>query len=293
MGFFVKCIKMKTPKGLFIGLNTLDVQFLVEEYPKQNQKAKASEYGFYTGGPATNASIAFAHLSGDAHLLSSFGSHPLTHFTYEDLHSLSLKTTDFTPNRTSHPIFASVITTKNSGDRAIVSYHPNNLDYCSKTLDEFPSNDFDIILLDSFYIDAAKSIVNSNKKATVVLDGGSWKKGLDKLLPYVDIAICSADFFPPGTSTSEEVVAYLVKLGIANIVITKGNQPMLVQENGNSYGLEVEKIKAVDTLGAGDVFHGAFCFYYANSRDFKQALRNASKIAAKSCLHYGTRKWMQ
>ena len=284
---------MKQPKGLFIGLNTIDMQFLVEQYPTQNQKAKASDYGLHSGGPATNAAITYAHLGGKSHLVSSFGKHPFTQMVYEDFKNYMVKTTDLTPNRSCHPIFASIITTLSTGDRSIVSYHPNNHDYCDITLDAFPIAQFDIILVDSFYIDAAKTIISkADIKATVVLDGGSWKKDLENLLPYIDIAICSADFFPPGTSNTSEVIDYLFAKGITRIAITRGCNSIIVKESETTFELPVTDIEACDTLGAGDVFHGAFCYYYAQTNDFKTSLQQASEIAAYSCKHYGTRKWM-
>jgi hypothetical protein len=39
-----------------------------------------------------------------------------------------------------------------------------------------------------------------------VLDEGSWKSNTADLLPYVDIAICSADFRPPGTKSSRAII---------------------------------------------------------------------------------------
>jgi sugar/nucleoside kinase (ribokinase family) len=47
----------------------------------------------------------------------------------------------------------------------------------------------------------------------------------------------------------------------------------------------------VDTLGAGDVLHGAFCHYFALEPDFEGALRQASEIATRSCQTLGTRAW--
>ncbi|MBN2165860.1 MAG: hypothetical protein JW717_06240 [Marinilabiliaceae bacterium] len=281
------------PQGLFIGLNTIDIQFLVDHYPHENQKAKASNYGLYAGGPATNAAITFAHLKGQSHLVSSFGKHPITHLTYEDLNQKNIKTTDLTPDRSCHPIFASVITTKSTGKRAIVSYHPNYHNYCDITLDTFSVDEFDIVLTDSFYIDAALTLLKKiDNKKPVVLDGGSWKTGLDKLLPYINIAICSNDFHPPGIKNNDEIINFLHSKGISKVAITHGSKPIIISENNSRSFIDVEKIEAVDTLGAGDIFHGAFCFYYAQSNSFIDSLKNASIIAAKSCLHFGTRSWM-
>ncbi|MDJ0536213.1 MAG: PfkB family carbohydrate kinase [Xenococcaceae cyanobacterium MO_207.B15] len=49
-------------------------------------------------------------------------------------------------------------------------------------------------------------------------------------------------------------------------------------------------MKAVDTLGAGDIFHGAFCNYILQE-DFPTALFLAAQMASKSCQFFGTRSW--
>jgi sugar/nucleoside kinase (ribokinase family) len=47
----------------------------------------------------------------------------------------------------------------------------------------------------------------------------------------------------------------------------------------------------VDTLGAGDVFHGAFCYYFAQTGDFAGSLQAASRVAAVSCRYFGAMRW--
>ena len=54
---------------------------------------------------------------------------------------------------------------------------------------------------------------------------------------------------------------------------------------------QIEKIDAVDTLGAGDVLHGAFCYYLSQGQDGLTAIENAAKIATGSCRYFGTHIW--
>jgi sugar/nucleoside kinase (ribokinase family) len=56
--------------------------------------------------------------------------------------------------------------------------------------------------------------------------------------------------------------------------------------------LPVSQINAVDTMGAGDVFHGAFC-HYILEQNFTDSLAAATKIASHSCQFFGSRRWMQ
>jgi sugar/nucleoside kinase (ribokinase family) len=108
----------------------------------------------------------------------------------------------------------------------------------------------------------------------------------------VDYAICSASFFPPNCYTQEEVFAYLTQLGIPHIAITHGEKPIQYLTLGKTGVVDVPKTQAADTLGAGDIFHGAFCHYILRE-NFIDALASAAKIAAFSCQFFGTRRWME
>ena len=123
------------------------------------------------------------------------------------------------------------------------------------------------------------------------MDGGSWKPGLEKILPDIDYAICSASFYPPNCRTTQEVIDFLQNQGIDRIAITQGQQPILYCKAGKINFIPVPAIKAIDTLGAGDIFHGAFCNYILEE-DFATALDSAAQIASKSCQYFGTRKWL-
>jgi sugar/nucleoside kinase (ribokinase family) len=157
---------------------------------------------------------------------------------------------------------------------------------------------FDILLLDGFQMPFALSVAAQARELAipVVLDGGSWKEGLESLLEFVDIAICSADFSVPGSEAKgepREVLDYLAARDVRYGAITRGDKA-IIYYNGEQYGeIAVEAVAAVDTLGAGDIFHGAFCFYFAQGTDFATALHEAALVAGKSCQFFGTRAWMK
>jgi sugar/nucleoside kinase (ribokinase family) len=126
----------------------------------------------------------------------------------------------------------------------------------------------------------------------VVMDGGSWKPGTEQLLKSVDVAICSADFLPAGCTSERDVISYLGSAGVTKIAITHGAAPVDFALQSDSGEIQVAEVEAVDTTGAGDIFHGAFCFQYASGCEFEGALRQAAIIAGESCRYQGTRRWM-
>lgn len=283
-------------KALFVGLNTVDLQFFVKDYPRENTKTKAHRNEIAAGGPATNAAITAAFLGANATLVTPIGKHALNRLIADDIVKHNVRLIDPIENIDANPIFASIISNELTGERTICSYHPKpNVNILLQELCLGSLESYNIALFDGFYLDLSIVLAKALKEkgVTTVLDGGSWKPGLEDLLPYIDIAICSNDFSVPQAKTKYDNYAYFNEIGITKLAITQGEKPILVRNGIKTSELEVKKINAIDTLGAGDIFHGAFCYYYAFQPNFDLALTNAAKIAGISCQYHGTRSWMK
>lgn len=284
---------VKTYHGLFIGLITLDLVYLATAAPSSNQKIVASDYTVAAGGPATNAAVTFSQL-GQATLLGVVGAHPIAGLIRADLETYGVATLDLEPTTTEPPPVSSIIVTQGTGERAVVSI---NAVKAQVTSDRIPSDileGIDIVLIDGHQIAAGEAIAQVAKanNIPVVIDGGSWKPGFETVLPWVDYAICSANFYPPGCNSATDVFAYLSRAGIPYIAITNGEEPIQYLCDGTTSAIDLPEINAVDTLGAGDVFHGAFCHYILRE-NFTDALAAAAKVATYSCEFFGTRRWME
>jgi sugar/nucleoside kinase (ribokinase family) len=278
-------------KGIFWGLLTIDLHFFTDHFPEENTKTKVKKFNSYIGGPATNAAITFQHLGGEAKLVTSIGVNSFNGMIREEIDHFKFDIADLHKDIPLDPVFASIITNETTGERTIFSYNPSRSNRVE--IGESPM-DYDIALFDGFYIDSAIKQAKAcrAKGIKTVFDGGSWKSDTDKLLKHIDIAICSEDFMPPGVTHQEDVTAYLHHKGVKKAVITRGGKPMIINEGEVNLLAEVPKINVVDTLGAGDIFHGAFCFYFAQSNDFLTSLDKAAKTASLSCSFHGPRAWM-
>ncbi len=281
-------------KGLFIGMVTLDLVYLSSKLPGNNQKVVASDYTVAAGGPATNAAVTFSYLGNQATILGVVGTHPITHLIRGDLESQGVAIADLDPTTPQPPPVSSIIVTQATGDRAVISLNATKMQISTNQLPAALDLVVDLVLIDGHQMEAGCAIAQLAKDnhIPVVIDGGSWKPGFEKVLPLVDYAICSANFYPPGCSTSEQVIAYLAAAGIPHIAITQGEKPIQYLSRGVSGELPVSQINAVDTMGAGDVFHGAFC-HYILEQNFTDSLAAATKIASHSCQFFGSRRWMQ
>jgi sugar/nucleoside kinase (ribokinase family) len=279
--------------GLFIGLTTLDLIYLTDRAPDCNQKIVAKEQEIVAGGPATNASITFSWLGDRAKLLTFLGDRSVSKLIRQDLESFAVEINDLNLDPCFSPSISSIIVTESTGERAVVSTNATKIQVSLDRIPESILEEIDIVLIDGHLMDISAAIapVAKAKGIPVVIDGGSWKDGWENVLPYVDYAICSADFYPPNCRDRLGVWKYLTTYNIPYIAITNGEQPIECWHENKIEKLTVSPVRAIDTLGAGDIFHGAFC-HYILKMDWLEALQAASAIATQSCQFFGTRRFL-
>ncbi|MCB0837244.1 MAG: sugar kinase [Bacteroidetes bacterium] len=284
--------KEQTITGFFLGLTTIDFQYVVDPFPQENSKNKAQAFYMALGGPAVNAAAAFSHLGGKAQTFSVVGKHAMSPFLNHEFEKYKLNLNDLAPDHPHYPTLASVWTSQTNGNRTIVTNQrvipPLDLTILHDAFRLIPQ----IILVDGFYMEAAIELAKWGKKQgiPIVMDGGSWKDRTEELLSFVDIVICSNDFQVP--DPKENLFHYLRRKGVRQIAVTRGEKPIEYMDGEDSGAIPVREMQAVDTLGAGDIFHGAFCYYYALNSHFTESLALASVVAGESCRYLGAKTWM-
>jgi sugar/nucleoside kinase (ribokinase family) len=72
---------------------------------------------------------------------------------------------------------------------------------------------------------------------------------------------------------------------------THGAEPIDLSVATRTSRVEVPVVDAVDTLGAGDVLHGAYAHYRAAGEDPEESLRRAAQVASFRCRFPGSRTW--
>ncbi len=131
-------------------------------------------------------------------------------------------------------------------------------------------------------------------QAPVVVDAGRWKPTMAPLLPRAQVIIASADFRVPGSETSEATARVLVDQGVPTVITTHGDAPVRWWHRCDHGAVQPPNVQAVDTLGAGDVFHGAYCFFACQAEaDVPTSIERAAAVAALKCETPGPRGWLQ
>ncbi len=288
-------------RGLFVGLTVVDLVLEVPRAVAADQKVRAVTQELAAGGPATNAAVTFAALGGEASLLTAVGRHPLAEVIRADLAAHRVALLDATPDDPEAPVVAAIAVERASGGRQVVSAHGRRDPSVPPGLEQWLSG-CSLVLLDGHHPRLAEAAARAARNAgiPVLLDAGSWKPHLASLLPLVDLAIASADFLPPGVSP-DAVPEWLHVAGVPAAVVTAGPEPVRWSVRGQGTGqVAPPQVHAVDTLGAGDVFHGAAAWALcregglgAMPRRLPEILGFACRVAAERVQVAGARAWVQ
>lgn len=284
---------------LFLGLVTIDIHQVVSTFPGPNQKVAATGSTVDFGGPAANAAAAAQALGSETALHAALGHGPLAGTVQGLVNAAGVEFTALTPEAGETPFavpISAAVTTSTTGDRAVISSHrlmPRDVTWNCGSWTE----DISAVLVDGHYLPAAIQVAQfaTQKAVPVILDGGSWKPGLEELLPFISVAIVSADFQAPlRFETGLHSVPFLARTG--------GESPILLSDlEGNSARIKVPEVHVADTLGAGDVLHGAFMHYLETkilegTTSFEavaQSLQAAAQVASYSCSFRGARGWVE
>lgn len=284
-------------KALFWGRSVCDLTYKINGYPAENEKIFAEDFLIQPGGTALNPAVTFAMLAGKAHLISSLGNGILAEKIKSNLEEYNIDLLNLSINGNFEiPVSAVFINSQNSSRTIINSPEINNfskldIDRLKNYIDKICP---DLIQIDGFDLNNYIEVLKYAKKKgiKIVFDGGSWKDNTENFISLVDIAICSNRFRFPSLSI-EDTIFKLHELGVANVAVTRDEKPIISSTDYKMELIDVEKVDAVDSLGAGDVLHGAFCYYYLRNSNFKEALSEASRIASESCRYFGTHTWGQ
>lgn len=114
-----------------------------------------------------------------------------------------------------------------------------------------------------------------------------WNRdSLAETLPYIDIALISNPVKKIGEN--RELIDYASSFGPGIVLITSGEQGALLYDGRQFYHQKILPLdEVVDTLGAGDAFAAQFMVNYLGGLPVQEALQNAAKSAAETCLYYG------
>lgn len=289
-------VSEKAPVGVFVGLATLDVIHRITRPPEPNEKVTASAQFVAAGGPAANAAVTFAALGGGAILVTALGDDPVADLIRADLAAYGVDVIDAAAGTTRAVPVSAVSVVESTGDRSVVS-----LD--AVTSDAAPPGGLgdlmaaaDVVLVDGHHPRIARAAVRHAAACDtrIVVDAGRWKPVMSDIVAYATDMVCSGYFRTPGSQDSPSTAAELLRAGVPTVVCTHGGDPVEWWSAGESGTVPVEPVTAVDTLGAGDAFHGAYSYYCTHiEHGVAGRVELSARVAALRCSVIGPRAWLR
>jgi sugar/nucleoside kinase (ribokinase family) len=129
----------------------------------------------------------------------------------------------------------------------------------------------------------------------IVYDGERWREGIEDMMATADYFVPSSEFLDAkelhlaGLPLSQKVMRLNQRI-FGNLIVTRGRDGVYYVCDDKLYHVAVPEVNAIDTIGAGDNFHGALALALAKDFDLHQAMKFSVAVASLSCREYGGRK---
>jgi ribokinase len=274
-----------------LGIAPADILMGVKNYPRPGVKIDATGHTMQGGGPIPTAMVTLARLGMKASLLAVVGDDLLGQFVIDELKREKVDTSLIIKKKQPTAV-ASGWYEKDSGRRTIVLELSINLNPQDLKLSALPPAR--IVHLDGRYLPVCLKLARWAKryKIPVILDIGSMRNDVSRLLPLVDHLICADAYALHYTKskTAHEAIKKLITKCSGTVVITEGTGGSLGQSASDGWvSQKAFKVKAIDTTGAGDVYHGAYIYGLLNNYNLPERMRLASAAAAIKCTKPGGR----
>jgi sulfofructose kinase len=284
----------RAPRILCAGIIVLDEVFRVDEFPQPDGKVQAEGFFVVNGGCAANAAVAIARLGGRAALAGPMGG-PEGEDDNGDrvLRALKREAVDctFCQRVDGLSTALSAIFMNARGDRTIVTYRDQRIASTLPADAEATVAGADAVLADNRYPDFVAPICAAAKRAglPVVLDGDRPTTPDHPLFRLATHVIFSSECLRETTGIADLAAALkrMARETDAFLAVSNGPDDIIYLEAGTPRRLPVFKIAPVDTLGAGDAFHGGIALALAEGKSEIEAMRFGSAVAGIKCTRLG------
>lgn len=274
---------------LCVGHASFDLVFTVPHHPAADEKIFADRLLACGGGPAANAAVTVARLGLKAGFAGHLGTDLYGDRHLEELIEAGVDTRSVVRGPAPTPL--SAILVKPDGKRALVNYKGST--------QPLPPEDFiapavpvRAVLFDGHEPGLSEPALAwaQAQGGTTVLDAGSLHAGTERLMFRVGHLVASEKFAAQwlGKDDPEQALAALAERSPC-VVITLGESGLIWRRGAESGRLPAFPVEAVDTTGAGDVFHGAYAAGLATGLECPELLRYASAAGALCCTKLGAR----
>lgn len=277
-----------------MGLNSVDFLTVVPEFPTLNSKMRVRQFSKQGGGQVATALVALARWGMKTKYIGKVGGDEFGSFSLESIRQEGVDVSSVTIEPDATNQFAVILVDGISGERTILWDRDERLMYREGELRKEEVCSGKILHLDGHDIHAAIQCARWAKEKGIptVIDIDKVEPLTGELIKEIDFVITSSRFpsLYTGIPDQEKALLELQKHTNGFLCATLGHEGAMALVNGEIVHSKGFPIKAVDTTGAGDVFHAGFIYGLLQNREVVEILRFANAVAALKCRDLGGRK---
>jgi sulfofructose kinase len=277
-----------------VGLNATDTLIVVPHFPAFAGKAGFETEVLMPGGQVASALAACARLGLRTKYIGAVGNDERGRVQLESLAEAGIDATDVKVRRNCATQSAYIIVDGSTGERTVLWRRDDALSIEPGEIAPEQIARGRLLHIDGHDTPAVARAASIARDLgiPVTVDVDTIYPGFDHVLPHIDYLVASAEF--PGAWTGirdpfQALETLQKEYGMKVAAMTLGAHGALAREGGRFFYAPAYLVDAVDTTGAGDVFHGAFCYAVLEGMTIGRALDFSNAMAALNCTALGAR----
>jgi sulfofructose kinase len=276
-----------------LGQCSLDSLALVDAFPRVNTKKEVLQLLEQGGGPVATALVALSRLGLRCLFYGATGDDSAGRKIRQSLSDEGVDIRGLLQRNGQTSQLAFIAIEKETAKRTIFWKRPSGEPLRPDELGADFLKGSDFLLLDGLMHDASLFAAEKAKamEIPVMLDAGSARPGLLDIARSSDYLVASEECaMGLGWNLAADVLRReKERLGIKALTITLGERGSITASGNDVFEVPAFRVKAVDTTGAGDVFHGGYLYGVLQGWDLRTAVIFASALAAMKCRMIGGR----
>jgi len=277
-----------------VGLNATDTLLVVPSFPAYAGKAPFHDEILSPGGQVASAMATCARLGLRTKYIGTVGDDLRGQIQMDSLRQWNINLDHVQIRQNCPNQSAYIIIDRSTGERTVFWSRSDCLRIDPEEITPEQIECARLLHIDGHDTPAVARAASIARRAgiPVTVDVDTIYHGFDRVLPSVDYLITSSEFPARWTNESDPFKALEMiqqEYGMRVAAMTLGGHGSLALENGEFTYSPAYVVNCVDTTGAGDVFHGAFCYAVLEGMPIRRALDFSNAMAALNCTALGAR----
>lgn len=276
-----------------IGQCSLDYLAIIDSYPWVNTKKEVLEWNEQGGGPVATALVTLSRLGIECTFHGIVGDDYAAQKIKQSLIDERIDVKGLVKRENASSQLAFIATEEGTAKRTIFWKRPSGEALKEEELGTDFLGGINFLLLDGLMNDVSLYAAKKAKSMSipVMLDAGRARPGMIEIAKLCDYVVASEEFSRDlgWFLDSEFLLSVKEKLGVKLLTVTLGERGSITVSKDWVIRIPAFEVKAVDTTGAGDVFHGGYIYGLLNGWDIKNTVIFAAALAAMKCTKLGGR----